>query len=143
MKISKRQLRQIIREEYARLKVRKMLNEGNGECVAYIQTDEIGQQMNYITIVDGEKEIHVHELERMEPNLCRHIRHAIGDYADQAKGRGGARRNADGTPYTAHRMEDLEEKVSDLCNRVCGKPCRIVFGPSPRSQESLQNLRAR
>jgi len=33
MKISKSQLRQIIREEYTRLKIRRMLNEGKGDLV--------------------------------------------------------------------------------------------------------------
>lgn len=129
MKISKRQLRQIIREEYTRLKLRKMINEGGyfdekhdssgSGCVAYVAPSAISSRR--LSIVDGDKVMHLHDLEAAEPNLVRHIEARMMDYRDRLQGKFGA------TSGTEDIARDLEDFVSQLCQRVCGKPCRVVF----------------
>ena len=129
MKISRRQLRQIIREEYTRLKVRKMINEAGyfdekyssdgSQPIAYIRPTQSNH--NCVVIQDGDRTIEFNELQAAEPNLCKHIYGRCYDYRARLQGKFGA---AGGT---ADIDQDLEEMVKDLCNRVLGKPCRIVF----------------
>lgn len=127
MKISKRQLRRIIREEYTRLKLRNKINEagyfdekyasGGSECIVYISPTSL----QGIFIVDGDKVHHADDLEAAEPNLMRHITGRMMDYRDRLQGKFGA------TTGTADIDKDLREMATDLCERVCGKPCRVEF----------------
>ena len=129
MKISKNKLRQIIREEYTRLKLRKMLNEAGyfdenyssdgSRPIAYIRPTQSNH--NCVVIQDGDRTIEFNELEAAEPNLCKHIFRRCHDYRERLRGNFGA------TSGPADIDRDLEGMVNDLCDRVLGKPCKIVF----------------
>ena len=128
MKISKRQLRQIIREEYTRLIVRKMINEAGyfdekyasdrSECVVYVGPTALPSRRLFI--VDGDKVMYVDELKAAEPDLVRLIDERIMDYIKQTTSRNNL--------GTEDIERDLEELGRELCQRVCGKPCRVQIG---------------